>query len=191
MLSGQLCPGGILAVGGLLAAIGSGAGTGRNGAVCPGGRPPNARSAPDAPRRRLGGGATRSTFVRTVRRSGRTRKSVPGAAVRHSRPHQLGGVSADGRTIVYRLLRSVRWSDEPAGDVGRRSSFTLRASSRSAQSRCALHEGYDLIDRANAPDARTVVFHLRQARGRTAVTTPISRPDRRSAVSSCRRTCCR
>ena len=69
-------------------------------------------------------------------------------------------MSADGRTIVYRL-RSVRWSDgKPvtSGDV----LFTLRAI-LDPRNPVRSHEGYDLIDRATAPDARTVVFHLRRA----------------------------
>lgn len=72
-----------------------------------------------------------------------------------------GGVSRDGRTIVYHLRHGVRWSDGErvtAADV----LFTLRAildPSNSVRS----HEGYDLIDRAYARDSYTVVFHLRHA----------------------------
>jgi peptide/nickel transport system substrate-binding protein len=72
-----------------------------------------------------------------------------------------GGVSADGRTITYRLRKGVLWNDGvpvTSADV----LFTLHAildPSNPVRS----HEGYDLIDRATAPDAQTVVFHLRRA----------------------------
>ena len=72
-----------------------------------------------------------------------------------------GGLSADGRTIVYHLRRGVRWSDGvpvSARDV----LFTLRAI-LDPHNPVASHEGYDLIDRAVALDARTVRFHLRHA----------------------------
>ncbi|GAC1309742.1 MAG: peptide-binding protein [Vulcanimicrobiaceae bacterium] len=72
-----------------------------------------------------------------------------------------GGISADGRTLVYHLRPKVRWSDGvplTARDV----LFTLRAI-LDPRNPVASHEGYDLIDRAEAPDARTVRFHLRRA----------------------------
>ncbi|HEY1976976.1 MAG TPA: peptide ABC transporter substrate-binding protein [Candidatus Baltobacteraceae bacterium] len=72
-----------------------------------------------------------------------------------------GGLTADGRTIVYRLRRGVRWGDGrpvTSEDV----LFTLRAI-LDPQNPVRSHEGYDLIDRAYAPDAYTVVFHLRKA----------------------------
>ncbi|MBD5606792.1 MAG: peptide ABC transporter substrate-binding protein [Candidatus Eremiobacteraeota bacterium] len=68
-----------------------------------------------------------------------------------------GGISADGRTITYHL-RHVAWSDGvavTAGDV----LYTLRAILDPANP-VASHEGYDLIDRADSPDAHTVRFHL-------------------------------
>jgi peptide/nickel transport system substrate-binding protein len=71
-----------------------------------------------------------------------------------------GGVSRDGRTIVYHLRR-VRWSDGvavTAQDV----LFTLREIV-DPRNPVRSHEGYDLIDRAVALDARTVRFHLRRA----------------------------
>jgi peptide/nickel transport system substrate-binding protein len=79
-----------------------------------------------------------------------------------------GDLSPDGRTIVYRLRPGMRWSDGvplTSGDV----LFTLRAildPSNPVRS----HEGYDLIDRAAAPDARTVVLHLRRAWSPAALT---------------------
>jgi peptide/nickel transport system substrate-binding protein len=72
-----------------------------------------------------------------------------------------GDLSADGRTIVYHLRSNLRWSDGApltSADV----LFTLHAildPSNPVRSR----EGYDLIDRATARDAHTVVLHLRTA----------------------------
>lgn len=74
---------------------------------------------------------------------------------------QNGGLSADGRTIRYRLRAGVKWSDGwlvTADDV----LFTLHAildPSNPVRSR----EGYDLIDRAVARGPRTAVFHLKRA----------------------------
>jgi peptide/nickel transport system substrate-binding protein len=71
-----------------------------------------------------------------------------------------GGLSADGRTIVYRL-RPMRWSDGrpvTAADV----LFTLRAI-LDPNNPVRSHEGYDLIDRAQARGSRTIVFHLKRA----------------------------
>ncbi|MBD5634204.1 MAG: hypothetical protein IAI49_06970, partial [Candidatus Eremiobacteraeota bacterium] len=79
-----------------------------------------------------------------------------------------GGISADGRTLVYHLRRGVRWSDGvplTAKDV----LFTLRAILDPANP-VASHEGYDLIERADAPDLATVRFRLRRA-GAPAVST--------------------
>ncbi|GAC1299801.1 MAG: peptide-binding protein [Vulcanimicrobiaceae bacterium] len=72
-----------------------------------------------------------------------------------------GGLSADGRTLRYRLRRNVRWSDGvpvTARDV----LFTLRAI-LDPRNPVASHDGYDLIDRADAPDPATVRFHLKRA----------------------------
>jgi peptide/nickel transport system substrate-binding protein len=72
-----------------------------------------------------------------------------------------GGVSADGRTIRYRLRSGVRWSDGrpvTVSDV----LFTLRAI-LDPRNPVRSHEGYDLIDRAVAMNDRTLVFHLKRA----------------------------
>jgi peptide/nickel transport system substrate-binding protein len=72
-----------------------------------------------------------------------------------------GGLSADGRTIRYRLRDGVTWSDGvPVGasDV----LFTLHAI-LDPRNPVRSHEGYDLIDRAVAAGPRTVVVHLRHA----------------------------
>ena len=72
-----------------------------------------------------------------------------------------GGVSADGRTITYRLRPGVKWSDG-VPVTGADVLYTLRAI-LDPRNPVRSHEGYDLIDRATAPDARTVVFHLKHA----------------------------
>jgi peptide/nickel transport system substrate-binding protein len=72
-----------------------------------------------------------------------------------------GGLSRDGRTIVYKLRPNVDWSDG-VPVTSRDVLFTLHAildPRNSVRSR----EGYDLIDRASAPDAHTVVIHLKRA----------------------------
>jgi peptide/nickel transport system substrate-binding protein len=72
-----------------------------------------------------------------------------------------GGVSADGRTITYHLRPSVKWSDGAAVtsvDV----LYTLHAI-LDPHNPVRSHEGYDLIDRATAPDSHTVIFHLKRA----------------------------
>jgi peptide/nickel transport system substrate-binding protein len=72
-----------------------------------------------------------------------------------------GGLSADGRTIRYRLRAGVRWSDGrpvTAGDV----LFTLGAI-LDPRNPVRSREGYDLIDRAQALGQRTIVVHLKHA----------------------------
>ncbi len=72
-----------------------------------------------------------------------------------------GGVSRDGRTILYHLRPGVRWSDGTAltsADV----LYTLKAI-LDPNDPVASHEGYDLIDRAEAPGPYAVRFHLRRA----------------------------
>jgi peptide/nickel transport system substrate-binding protein len=74
---------------------------------------------------------------------------------------QNGGISPDGRTIRYHLRANVRWSDGvpvTSADV----LFTLKAILDPRNPVRSL-EGYDLIDRAWAPDAHAVIFHLRHA----------------------------
>lgn len=72
-----------------------------------------------------------------------------------------GGISADGKTITYHLRPNVRWSDGTAvtsADV----LFTLHAI-LDPRNPVISHEGYDLVERAWAPNAHTVIFHLRHA----------------------------
>jgi peptide/nickel transport system substrate-binding protein len=72
-----------------------------------------------------------------------------------------GGISRDGRTLTYHLRRDTRWSDGVAL-TSRDVLFTLRAI-LDPRNPVASHEGYELIDRAEAPNPRTVRFHLRHA----------------------------
>ncbi len=72
-----------------------------------------------------------------------------------------GDLSADGRTIVYHLRPNVRWSDGVAltsADV----LYTLHQI-LDPRNPVRSHEGYELIDRATAPNAHTVILHLRHA----------------------------
>ncbi len=97
---------------------------------------------------------------------------------RNGRPHPAlldeiptrrnGGLSADGRTIRYRLRPGVEWSDGrpvTAADV----LFTLHAI-LDPHNPVRSHEGYDLIQRAEARGSRTIVFHLRRAWAPAVVT---------------------
>lgn len=72
-----------------------------------------------------------------------------------------GGISPDGRTIVFRLRRGVRWSDG-APVTARDVLFTLRAI-LDPRNPVRTREGYDAIDRAYARGDRTVVVHLKRA----------------------------
>lgn len=78
-----------------------------------------------------------------------------------------GGISADGRTIAYHL-RDVRWSDG-VPVTSRDVLFTLHAI-LDPNNPVRSHAGYDAIDRADAPDARTVVLHLKRAWAPAATT---------------------
>jgi peptide/nickel transport system substrate-binding protein len=72
-----------------------------------------------------------------------------------------GGVSRDGRTLVYHLRPNVKWSDGvplTARDV----LFSVHAILDPANP-VGSREGYELIDRAEALGATTVRFHLRRA----------------------------
>lgn len=69
-----------------------------------------------------------------------------------------GGISPDGRTLTYHLRRGLTWSDGVAV-TARDVLFTLHAILDPANP-VASHEGYELIDKAQAPDPHTVRFHL-------------------------------
>jgi peptide/nickel transport system substrate-binding protein len=72
-----------------------------------------------------------------------------------------GGVSADGRTITYRLRRGARWQDG-APFTSRDVRFTWRAIVDKRNDVPSTH-GYDLIGSVDTPDALTAVIHLRHA----------------------------
>jgi peptide/nickel transport system substrate-binding protein len=72
-----------------------------------------------------------------------------------------GGISADGRTLVYHLRPNLRWSDGvplTARDV----LFTLHAI-LDPRNPVGSREGYELIDDARALDPYTVRLHLARA----------------------------
>lgn len=87
-------------------------------------------------------------------------RPVP-ALLREMPTRANGGVSPDGRTLRYHLRHGIRWSDG-VPVTSRDVLFTLRAI-LDPSNPVASREGYDRIVRAEAPDARTVVFHLRAA----------------------------
>lgn len=72
-----------------------------------------------------------------------------------------GGLSADGRTIVYRLRRGVVWQDG-APFTSRDVRFTWQAIVDKRNDVPSTH-GYDLITSVETPDALTAVIHLRHA----------------------------
>jgi peptide/nickel transport system substrate-binding protein len=75
-----------------------------------------------------------------------------------------GGISADGKTIVWHLRHGVRWSDGApfdADDVV----FSVRAILNPANNEEQGTAGWDLIEKMDEPDPYTVVFHLKHAYG--------------------------
>jgi len=72
-----------------------------------------------------------------------------------------GGLSADGRTIVYHLRRGVLWQDS-APFTSRDVQFTWQAIVDKRNDVPSTH-GYDLITSIDTPDALTAVVHLRRA----------------------------
>lgn len=79
-----------------------------------------------------------------------------------------GGLSADGRTIRYRLRPGVHWSDgQPvtAADAA----WTIGAILDPANP-VRSHAGYELIDRYRALDSHTLEVHLRHAWGPAVLT---------------------
>lgn len=79
-----------------------------------------------------------------------------------------GGISADGKTIVWHLRRGVVWSDGApftADDVV----FSTRQVLNPANN-VVSRDGWELIDRVSEPDPYTVVYHLRKPYGAYAVT---------------------
>lgn len=71
-----------------------------------------------------------------------------------------GGISRDGRTIVYHLRRGVTWQDGApfdASDI----LFTWRAI-MNPRNDIPVRQGYDEIQRIDTPDRYTLVVHLRR-----------------------------
>ena len=69
-----------------------------------------------------------------------------------------GGISADGKTITYRLRHGVRWQDGvpfTSADVR----FTWLAYMNSANN-VSIRDGFDRVVRVDTPDAWTAVLHL-------------------------------
>ena len=74
-----------------------------------------------------------------------------------------GGISKDGKTITLHLRGGVKWSDgEPFGadDVV----FSIDAMNNPANN-VASRDGFDRVTKAEAPNATTVVVHLRETYG--------------------------
>ncbi len=71
-----------------------------------------------------------------------------------------GGISADGRTITYRLRRGVRWQDgSPFTSADVAASFrAVMDPKNSVQTR----HGYDVVARVETPDPLTVRFRLKR-----------------------------
>lgn len=75
-----------------------------------------------------------------------------------------GGISADGKTILWHLRRGVRWSDGApftADDVA----FTVRAINDPRNNEAQGTLGWDLIRRVEIRDPYTVAFHLSKPNG--------------------------
>jgi len=75
-----------------------------------------------------------------------------------------GGISRDGLTITWRLRHGVRWSDGAPFDA-RDVLFSTRAILNPANNEAQGTEGWNQIARLTAPDAYTVVFHLKRPYG--------------------------
>lgn len=71
-----------------------------------------------------------------------------------------GGVSADGRTITYRLRRDARWQDG-APVTSRDVAFTYSAIMNPANN-VQERYGYDVVSRLETPDSYTVVVRLKR-----------------------------
>ena len=71
-----------------------------------------------------------------------------------------GGISRDGRTIVYHLRRGVKWQDGKGFDA-RDVVFTWHAI-MNPNNAVPVRQGYDLITSIGTPDPYTLVVHLRR-----------------------------
>ncbi|TAM74907.1 peptide ABC transporter substrate-binding protein [bacterium] len=71
-----------------------------------------------------------------------------------------GDISADGRTMRFKLRHGVVWSDG-APFTSRDVAFSVRAI-QNPRNNVLTRVGWDLIERVETPDPYTVVFHLRK-----------------------------
>jgi peptide/nickel transport system substrate-binding protein len=72
-----------------------------------------------------------------------------------------GGISADGKTIVWHLRRGVRWSDG-APFTSKDVAFSVRTVLNPANNEEQGTAGWDHIASVSTPDAYTAVFHLKK-----------------------------
>ena len=75
-----------------------------------------------------------------------------------------GGISKDGKTIVWHLRSGVRWSDG-VPFTGDDVVFTVHAINNPANNEEQGTSGWDLIAAMQQPDPYTVVFHLKRPYG--------------------------
>ena len=103
---------------------------------------------------------TRMAFDRLVTPDVTGKKLLPRLA-RVVPTVENGGISRDGKTIVYHLRRDVRWQDGVAF-TSRDVAFTF-AAINDPKHDIVNRLGFDLISKVETPDAYTVVVHLRKA----------------------------
>jgi len=71
-----------------------------------------------------------------------------------------GGISADGKTITYRLRKNVKWSDgKPFDSDDVKFSFDVM---NNKANNVTTREGFELITKIDEPNKNTVVLHLRE-----------------------------
>lgn len=70
------------------------------------------------------------------------------------------GISSDGKTITYHLRRGVRWSDGAPFDSS--DVIYTVAVAKNQQNNLAIHDPWDRLVSATAPDKYTVIFHLKE-----------------------------
>jgi peptide/nickel transport system substrate-binding protein len=74
--------------------------------------------------------------------------------------HANGGISSDGKTIVYHLRRGIRWQD--GASFGARDVIYTWHSIMDPSANVPTHAGYDRIASIDAPDPLTVRLHLKE-----------------------------
>jgi len=81
---------------------------------------------------------------------------------------QNGGISADGKTIVWHLRRGVKWSDGQPFDADDVVFSTAQVNNPA--NNVVSRDGWDLIEKVDEPDKYTVVYHLKKPYSSFAVT---------------------